>query len=233
MSVGNDQPGVGVYWSSSRLQQCSSFCWGSRKGGRRGLELHPQLPLPTTGYTHAHILVTIYDYNKFYYRKADCTRGFTESNQIKLNWYCLKRWKLPRWKYYVTKTQMLQSEDRDQHVCRNSKKSCVYSIVGYHYHIKVEPLKSRLSSSVSSQLHWSEGTGRTVLSFPVHWTGWLADWRDWRPLLVGQLVFKRDSHNMQLIIRKWSCWNQTVQFLFSQDAAEYFKKKSKPKSFLI
>lgn len=52
VSAGNDQPGAGVHRSSARLQQCGSFCRGSRKGGRRDLELHPQLPLPTTGYTH-------------------------------------------------------------------------------------------------------------------------------------------------------------------------------------
>ena len=51
VSLGDDQPGAGVYWSTSCLQQCSSFCWGRRKGGRRGLELHPQLPLPAPGYT--------------------------------------------------------------------------------------------------------------------------------------------------------------------------------------
>lgn len=49
-------------------------------------------------------------------------------------------------------------------------------------------LSSPLLSPVSSQLHWSEETGRTVLSFLVRWTGWLADWRDWRPRLVGWLA---------------------------------------------
>lgn len=28
-----------------------------------------------------------------------------------------------------------------------------------------------------------------MLSFLVRWTGLSADWRDWRPPLVGQLVF--------------------------------------------
>lgn len=47
--AGHDQPGVGVYRSSARLQQCGLFCWGSGEGGRGGVELHPQFPLPATG----------------------------------------------------------------------------------------------------------------------------------------------------------------------------------------
>lgn len=66
LSSGDDQPGIGVYWTSSCLQQCSSFCWGNRKGGRRGLELHLKLPLPATGYTPNTHTQKWSDKHKFY-----------------------------------------------------------------------------------------------------------------------------------------------------------------------
>lgn len=101
---------------------------------------------------------------------------------------------------------MLHSEERDQHRCRNSKKSL----------LSHNNSKSCLWSSVSSQLHWSEETGRTVLSFLDHWTGWSAGWRDWRPLLVGQLAFNQIDtlYNWLLIIIKWQCRNRWSEFRF-------------------
>lgn len=95
---------------------------------------------------------------------------------------------------------------------RNSvyKSFLLYYCVSYNHTLKYDWRHSSstfyiisFSSCVSPslvQLHWLEGTGKTVLSFRARWTGWLAGWRDWRPPLVGHPGFYKTLSKLVALI---------------------------------